>query len=62
MDKKKIVHGYIPIILLISLVLASPVPWKRKLIALATGLHGYDPDPVKAMDILIVALRPESMA
>ncbi len=30
--------GYIPTILLISLVLASPVPWKRMLIALAAGL------------------------
>ncbi len=30
--------GYIPTILLISLVLASPVPWKRKLIALISGL------------------------
>jgi len=30
--------GYIPTILLISLVLASPVPWKRKTIALITGL------------------------
>jgi hypothetical protein len=30
--------GYIPTILLLSLVLASPVPWKRRLIALATGL------------------------
>lgn len=30
--------GYMPTILLISLVLASPVPWKRKLIALVAGL------------------------
>ena len=30
--------GYLPTILLISLVVASPVPWKRKLIALALGL------------------------
>jgi hypothetical protein len=30
--------GYLPTILLISLVLASPVPWKRRLIALAIGL------------------------
>ena len=30
--------GYLPTILLISLVLASPVPWKRKLMALALGL------------------------
>jgi len=30
--------GYLPTILLISLVLASPVPWKRKLTALAIGL------------------------
>lgn len=30
--------GYYPTILLISLVLASPVPWKRKLFALVTGL------------------------
>jgi len=30
--------GYIPTILLISLVLASPVPWKRRLISLAAGL------------------------
>ncbi len=30
--------GYLPTILLISLVLASPVPWKRRLIALAVGL------------------------
>ncbi len=29
--------GYLPTILLISLVLASPVPWRRKLFALATG-------------------------
>jgi len=30
--------GYIPTILLISLVLASPVSWRRRLIALAAGL------------------------
>lgn len=30
--------GYFPTILLISLVLASPVPFKRRLIALITGL------------------------
>ena len=30
--------GYIPTILIISLVLASPVRWKRKLIALPVGL------------------------
>jgi hypothetical protein len=30
--------GFIPMILLISLVLASPIPWKRKLIALIAGL------------------------
>ena len=30
--------GYIPTILLISLVLASPVPWKRRLIGLTAGL------------------------
>jgi hypothetical protein len=30
--------GYIPTILIASLVLASPVPWKRRLIALAAGL------------------------
>ncbi len=30
--------GYIPTILLISLVLASPVPWKRRLVALVAGL------------------------
>lgn len=30
--------GYLPTILLIALVLASPVPWKRKLFALVTGL------------------------
>ncbi|MDP1622590.1 MAG: hypothetical protein Q8M08_09670 [Bacteroidales bacterium] len=30
--------GYIPTVLLISLVIASPVPWKRKLIALPVGL------------------------
>jgi hypothetical protein len=30
--------GYIPTILLISLVLASPVPWRRRLIALVAGL------------------------
>jgi len=30
--------GYLPTILLIALVLASPVPWKRKLMALALGL------------------------
>jgi hypothetical protein len=30
--------GYLPTILLISLVLASPVPWKRKLTALSFGL------------------------
>jgi len=30
--------GYIPTILLISLVVASPVPWKRKLMALVAGL------------------------
>ena len=30
--------GYLPTILLISLVVASPVPWKRKLMALALGL------------------------
>jgi hypothetical protein len=30
--------GYIPTILLISLVLASPVPWKRKFVALLIGL------------------------
>jgi hypothetical protein len=30
--------GYIPTILLIALVLASPVPWKRRLFALAAGL------------------------
>ncbi len=29
--------GYIPTILLLSLVLASPVPWKRRLIALVSG-------------------------
>lgn len=30
--------GYIPTILLIALVLASPVPWKRRLVALVAGL------------------------
>jgi hypothetical protein len=30
--------GYIPTILFISLVLASPVPWKRRLIGLAIGI------------------------
>jgi hypothetical protein len=30
--------GYIPTILFISLVLASPVPWKRRLVALGTGM------------------------
>ena len=30
--------GYFPTILLIALVLASPVPWNRKLFALAAGL------------------------
>lgn len=30
--------GYIPTILIASLALASPVPWKRRLIALAAGL------------------------
>ena len=30
--------GYIPTILLISLVLSSPVPWRRRLVALAAGL------------------------
>jgi len=30
--------GYIPTVLLISLVLASPVPWKRMIVALAAGL------------------------
>jgi hypothetical protein len=30
--------GYLPTILLISLVLSSPVPWKRRLIALAAGM------------------------
>ena len=30
--------GYIPAILILSLVLASPVPWKRKLLALIAGL------------------------
>jgi hypothetical protein len=30
--------GYLPTILIISLVLASPVSWKRKLIALPSGL------------------------
>ena len=30
--------GFIPAILMISLTLASPVPWKRKLIALLAGL------------------------
>ena len=30
--------GYLPTILLISLVLASPVPWKRKTIAMVVGL------------------------
>jgi hypothetical protein len=31
-------RGYIPTVLLISLVLASPVPWKRRLFALIAGL------------------------
>lgn len=31
-------YGYVPTILLISLIIASPVPRKRKLIALAAGL------------------------
>jgi hypothetical protein len=30
--------GYLPMVLLISLVLASPVPWRRKLLALPLGL------------------------
>lgn len=30
--------GFLPTVLLISLVVASPVTWKRKLFALATGL------------------------
>jgi len=30
--------GYLPTVLLISLVMASPVPWRRRLIALAIGL------------------------
>jgi len=30
--------GYIPTILILSLVLASPVPWKRKIMALLVGL------------------------
>ncbi len=29
--------GYLPTVLLISLVLASPVPWRRKLLALPAG-------------------------
>ncbi len=32
------IHGYLPTVLLIALVLASPVAWKRKLIGLAIGL------------------------
>jgi hypothetical protein len=30
--------AYLPTVLLISLILASPVPWKRKLISLVAGL------------------------
>ncbi|HPS61899.1 MAG TPA: hypothetical protein PLK82_02500 [Bacteroidales bacterium] len=32
------IHGYLPTVLLIALVLASPVPWRRKFIALGVGL------------------------
>ena len=31
-------NGVLPMVLLISLILASPVPWKRKLIAILVGL------------------------
>ena len=30
--------GYLPTVLLISLVIASPVPWRRKIIALVVGV------------------------